>query len=333
MTNLFFNGAPTPFEGDAVIYLGGHMGRDGSMTPHLKDRDNKATKALGCTLQIWARYPYMTMNLKMQLGDILVGSVLMYASEVWAWGKAAIIDRAEAKMLRRGCGVGPKVSATAIRWLLGRLPIVARLWRQAYRFWAKVVDMGSSRFEHMALQTSWAMYRDLGRGWIQDMISVFVKVGFSAPTDDFLTMQSWTASDIRLGYARFAERVDCYFEEVMREELLATKSKYDFLWSVHPAFGKADLVEVSWKPHLIKSLCKFMLCDHQLEVETMRYGPWVVEKEDRICDFCAHLGGQIPGNETHVLDECLQFCEFRAKTLQSIQRIGVDTPDDSIPKP
>ena len=82
----------------------------------------------------------------------------------------------------------------------------------------------------------------------------------------------------------------------MMQELLSANSKYDFLWSVHPAFGAADVAHVQWKPHLRKSLCKLLLCDHNFEVETMRYGKWVVEKEDRLCDFCAHLGGQLLGN-------------------------------------
>ena len=116
----------------------------------------------------------------------------------------------------------------------------------------------------------------------------------------------------------------------MREEFLVSKSKYDFLWSVHPAFGEADIMTVSWKPQLRQSLMKFLLCDHKLEVETMRYGPWVIEKEDRICEFCAHLGGQILGNETHVLDDCLQFCEYRQRTLESLSQVGIDIIHGSI---
>ena len=169
------------------------------MAPHLRDRESKASRALGATMQIWARYPYMTTQFKMQLADTLFGSVLKYASEVWAWGNVDIIDRAEAKMLRRACGVGPKVSGTAVRWLLGRVPVVAKCWCQAYKFWGTIVEMGSERFENAALQTSWVMHRELGRGWVHDMISVFVRIGFSPSMEESLTMQAWAASDIKSG--------------------------------------------------------------------------------------------------------------------------------------
>ena len=110
------------------------MARNGSMVPHLKDRCTKAERALGATMQIWSRYPYMTIRFKTEVADTLVCSVLKFASEVWAWGKADTINRSETIMLRRACGVGPNVSGTAIRWFLGRLPIEARLWQQAYNF-------------------------------------------------------------------------------------------------------------------------------------------------------------------------------------------------------
>ena len=84
---LVFSGKPIPFEKDVIVYLGGHMCRNGSVMPHLKNRDTKAQRALGATMQIWARYPYMTLQFKTELADTLVGPVLVFASEVWCWGR------------------------------------------------------------------------------------------------------------------------------------------------------------------------------------------------------------------------------------------------------
>ena len=91
------------------------------------------------------------------------------------------------------------------------------------------MGMDPSRFEHMALQISWTMHSQLGRGWVHDMIADFVRVSFCTSVDDAITMQSWNASNTRHAYTRFTERVDSYWENSMREESLVSKSKYDFL--------------------------------------------------------------------------------------------------------
>ena len=61
-----------------------------------------------------------------------------------------------------------------------------------------------------------------------------------------------------------------------------------------------------------------------------RQSKWVVEKEDRLCYFCSNLGGELVGNEIHVLDVCLHFCEERANTATAIRSQGVEISDDSI---
>eukprot|EP00973_Karenia_brevis_P071282 9902684-Karenia_brevis.AAC.1 len=63
-------------------------------------------------------------------------------------------------MLRQACGVSERVSAEALRWMLGRLQLGANTWIQAYKFWIKLTRMHSDRFESYALQASWTLYRE-----------------------------------------------------------------------------------------------------------------------------------------------------------------------------
>ena len=111
--------------------------------------------------------------------------------------------------------------------------MVAKCWCQAYKFWGTIVEMGSERFENVALQTSWVMHRELGRGWVHDMISVFIRIGFSQSMEDSLTMQTWDASDIKSNYVNFKEKVEEFFIEKMMVELLAANSKYYFLAEIY----------------------------------------------------------------------------------------------------
>ena len=50
-------------------------------------------------MAIWKRFSYMTLTFQMVLADALVGSVLRYGEELWAWGGGQAIDRIDAKCL------------------------------------------------------------------------------------------------------------------------------------------------------------------------------------------------------------------------------------------
>ena len=253
-----------------------------------------------------------------------MGSVLKYACEAWGWGDHSIIDRFDAKILRRACGVGATVSATAVRWLFGRLSVTADIWKQSYKFWYKISSMGAERFEHVAMRASWVLFREYGTGWVSEMLSVFRRIGFVCENEDSLPLQGWSPAVINAKFVIFSQLVDEYWVQKMRQDMLAANSKYDFLLLTHPAFGAADVIKATWRWDLRRFLCKFLLCDHGLEIERGRRGAARIHKEERFCTFCSKLGGRNVGDERHVLDVCLQYEKQRVQILDCIQKSGVD---------
>ena len=326
---IFFNGKPVPFESDVVVYLGGHMRYDGSMQPHVVDRAVKGTRAMGATFQIWKRYPNMTISFKCVLLDTLVVSVLKYACELWAWGNVSKVERVESQALRKACGLGPMVSGNAIRWWLGRVPIAGLMWKHAFRFWAKIAGMDDNRFEKIALDSSWVLFREEKTGWIKDMLKVFVKVGFVSANDSPSLLQGWDQKCIFSKAADFDHLVDTYWEQELRMHLDGPASKYSFLMQIHPAFGAADVVSLSWPWATKKALNKFVMSDHKLEIETHRFVKNRQNRESRHCKFCLSMGAENTGDEKHALDVCLQFESARVVLVERVLVLGIEIANHS----
>ena len=218
---LFFKGAPIKFEPNGVVYLGGHLDRQGSMKPHLKDRAAKSQRALGATMQIWARYGNMTISFRLELLNSLVCSVLQYASEIWGWGKTDILERVEAKALRIALKLGDKVSVSAIRWLMGRHPLAVRFWINAYTFWSLVAGMPDERFEKQALNAVWDLYLKHRTGWVKEMVDIFIKIKFIRDEQEAILLKGWTKEQIVRKLNEFKEAAYRYWEQEIWIQLSA----------------------------------------------------------------------------------------------------------------
>jgi len=317
---LEFAGMPVQFVSDVVLYLGGKLRHDGSLSPHRKHRAARGERALGATMTIWKRFPCMTLSFQLVLADSLVGSVLRYAEELWAWEGGPEIDRVDATCLRRACGVSSQVAAAAVRWVCGRLPIEVSCWRAAYKFWAKIRAMDTSRYERVALEAAWRLHSEHRIGWIHDMLAVFVRVGFVQSWAATSVLQTWGAEHIQAKMREFVAAAERYAQESLRSKLARTDSKYGFLLLVHSQFGAADVCAVSWPWVLRKALLKMLLSDHNLRIEIGRYQKPPLAREDRVCLACARQGIMIPDDEKHALDDCRALAAFREKFWEAVCR-------------
>ena len=94
---------------------------------------------------------------------------------------------------------------------------------------------------------------------------------------------------------------------------------------------KSDLAIESYLslpfPHR-KSLCKFRICNHKLEIETGRYAK---PKIDRQLRFCKHCTGGVVEDEIHFIFDC-PYYRFERSELSSALRdlVGVDI-NSSVP--
>ena len=104
-------------------------------------------------------------------------------------------------------------------------------------------------------------------------------------------------------------------------QLNQVSSKYQFLMLVHPAFGMSDLGKVDWRFSLRRSLNKFILSSHNLEIETGRFSRPAVPRHQRFCTYCLAQGVQVLGDEKHALDVCPQFQQDRILTWEYIRLV------------
>ena len=115
-------------------------------------------------------------------------------------------------------------------------------------------------------------------------------------------------------------------------QLNLESSKYQFLMTVHTAFGMADVGKVDWRFGLRREHIIFVLYAHSLEIETGRFTRPHVQRSMQYCSFCQQRGLPTLGDEAHALDVCPQFSEKRKRILARIKLFipPYEIPADSI---
>jgi len=321
---LEFAGRKIEFVPWGALYLGGMVRYDGSWALHEKHRSVKGQRALGATMQIWKRYPCMTLKFQLELAGALVASTLRYGVELWAWAGGSAIDRIDVQSLRRACGVSDRVAGDAVRWLCGRLPQQAMAWKAAYGFWMQLVDLEAERLEAMALVVGWRLHKEHCAGWVQDMLRVFVRVGFVASWDDAAELESWSVWKVRAERKRFEALVDQHWADKLHGRLQDQTSKYGFLLQVKPTWGMVDFGDVTWRWTLRRALIKFLLSEHNLMVERGRYLRPALARDARRCCGCMAAGVAVLDDEQHALDECQCVSDEREAFWTQICRSHID---------
>ena len=266
---MYCNGELIPFTSDLFIYLGSLFNVFGSMHVHVDAKCDAAMRAFGAVLNIWKRFPFLTLLFKLEMLNVLVFSVSNFASSVWIWQFATKIDWLATKLLRFSLGVSARVSGDAIRWLLARQPLSHSLFVRAFDFWISVAAMSEQRYESRILHLAWELFFQHKTGWIASMLRIFDQYGFIDHISQALDIAHWDATTIKSHRTRFTKCLRQWNQQILHDKLVKS-SKYEFLLFVRPLFCEWPVIKLDLHFSLLRALCKFLLSDHGLEIETGR---------------------------------------------------------------
>ena len=124
---------------DEFNYLGTIFKYTGNFSSNTEYIVGKALKALNVLLVNCKKLP-LKPKILCQLFDAFVGSILLYASEIWGFSNSKEIERVHLKFCKRILNVRLNTCTAGVYGELGRYPLYISRYVRIIKYWCKVVN-------------------------------------------------------------------------------------------------------------------------------------------------------------------------------------------------
>ena len=265
-------------------YLGIVFTSGGSFAEAQATLSGQAQKAIFSMKKYLNKFVNVTPSHYLQLFDKLVAPILIYASEVWGFAKAAHIERVHLLFCKKLLSVKQCTQNDFVYGELGRYTFQNICYYNIIKFWIKILHCHKTKFVKIMYNVlyndslnipnkiSWVtLLRDLLSNlgfrhvWIQQNVGdkkAFLCLVKQSLADTFV--QNWnsrlTDSSRALFYRNFSFGYKSYLDNV-------TTSKFRI------------------------ALSRLRVCSHRLEIETGRWAkPIAIPIENRLCTSCQKIG-------------------------------------------
>jgi hypothetical protein len=284
---------------------------------HLEQLARRVTAAAGTCIQYFSEYPLMTMAMRRDIFIAKVRSIALFGADVWGWTRTPQIAKAEDKALCVLLRAHARTKPDAMRWLIGILPIWVEAAKLAFGFFISLLEYGDT-LEQAALQHWKHMFEEHRTGWFHEMVSFFDTIGILEDMGGASAILTWNTAMARDWQQPLANRCKDIACRNLRSSLEG--GKYDFLLSMIPTFDSPRPLAVSVGSTGGKSLYRWMLSSHSLEVETGRYER--IPRQERFCKCCWKLVfWNVLGDEFHSLTDCARGEVTRINCLDRLCEI------------
>ena len=248
-------------------------------------------------------------KIALQLFDSFVGSILMYASEVWGFCKSKKLENIHTKFLKIILGVRKSSSNVAVYGELGRYPLYINRYIRIIKFWFKIIRTNNIIMNSI-VETC---ISDIDKGitnWFANVRNLLEKYGF---LDIWLDPLSVNQNQF---IAIFKQRLlDEYIQEWR-----ASVNNNDILFlyrSVKINFGMESYLENIFSRNLRIALTKLRISAHNLRIQTGRYSRDRVDRNLRYCLICNT--NEIE-DEFHFVLKCPVYENLRKKYIKRYYR-------------
>ena len=259
---------------DSFTYLGIRFYYTGCMKHAIQALYEQALKAYYHLLSIFSRVS-LDVKTKLSLLDSMISPILLYRSEVWGIYNYKDFDRLNIKFCKYSLGVKPQTSTAAVFGELGRYSLVMKCKERALKYWVKIMKSPNTPIHTFFAEQQQNDARNRTISWASNVKSLLDNLGFG---------YLWNSLNVNSMYAQgFKQRLqDQYMQDWSTSIANQPKLSYYRLFKCEHKYEMyLDIVD---NTVLRKSLSRFRLSSHSLEIETGRYTN--VERNNRICRLC-----------------------------------------------
>ena len=285
---------------DVYFFKNGHWNRT---QKHIADH---ALKALHRLFSILYQYEFKIAE-KCKLFDILVASVLNYASEVWGMNEGKDIEIIHTKFLRKILCVNKSTNLVGLYGELGRVPLNVLRKVNMIRYWAKILQSKEDSLERdvytMLKHDANNNIQYNSKNWAYCIKTILESLGLGN-----LWLQQENAN-LYLPFVRqriFDQYYQTWYSNINNSQRLSSYSRYKHCFEIEKYLD--SITEQKYKI----ALSRFRLSSHKLEIERGRY--FNIPREERKCTLCQINSVE---NEYHFLLVCPLYRELRKKYLKS----------------
>lgn len=249
------------------------------------------------TKKIWP----LTFESFFKIFDSMILPILTYGSEIWGYKKYDSLERVQLMACRYFLGVSNRAPNKCVLGECGRYPIFYYTAKRCVKYWAKLVNMPSTRYPRKCYDMLYAVEQSgirSKRTWVAEVKDLLCLCNLSEIWD------SQNVDDIDELMGMFSSRFKTHLFHDWKSDV-CTLSKLDtyreFKNTITP---EKYIFEVKIYAHRI-ALSRFRCSAHCLRIELDR---GKLQRDQRICQLCNT--NQIE-NEYHFLLICPFFREFR----------------------
>ena len=232
--------------------------------------------------------------------------ILVYAAEIWGSEYCKQVESVQINFCKRILGLSNRSSNAGALGECGLLPLQCIYHVKWIKYWLKILCMDESSYPKQC----YLMLKhldDVNRvNWVTKIRLFLFSYGFG-----FVWMQQGVGN-ISEFITVLSQRIeDCAFQNW--HNLIESNGKLEFYQKIKSDLSCEKYLLCIASPNLRQVLAKFRCSDHKLRVETGRHEGLV--RELRFCEACFKDGNKLIDDEYHMLVECKNLAELRAKYL------------------
>ena len=261
---------------DEFNYLGTIFKYTGSFSSNTEYIIGKALKALNVLLVNCKKLP-LKPKILCQLFDSFVGSILLYASEIWGFSKSKEIERVHLKFCKRLLNVRLNTCTAGVYGELGRYPLYISQYVRIIKYWCKVLNTDNIIIQKLYEQG----LRDFENGkvnWIASVKKLLNEYGFS------YVFTGTTNLDLTNFPCIFKQRViDCFIQEWYGNVNNSTVlEEYKYFKNGFEYEKYLDMLSSDLRFYI----SRFRLSAHSLRIQSGRFVRNAIPRNERYCLCC-----------------------------------------------
>jgi hypothetical protein len=236
-----------------------------------------------------------------QLFDSLVGSILLYASEVWGFHEAKNVNLIQNKFCRKVLGVKKSTNLIGMYGELGILPLSVIRKFNMIKFWAHIINNPNS-LQFKVYQT---LHDDVnggntynGQNWAYQVKSILEELGLP---------YMFTEHDTRVPLQEIKTRLRDQYMQQWRSGL-EESSRLHYYCTLKETWEFERYLDIIDDTLLRKVITRLRLSSHNLAIETGRY-----DGTPRHLRKCTNCSSDAVETEYHFLLVCTAYSDLRKK--------------------
>ena len=250
----------------------------------------------------------MDVKTKLSLFDTLVVPILLYCSEVWGIYNYRDIDNLHLKFCKIILGVNKQTSNTSVPGELGRYPLSLICKERVLKNWIKIMNNENPPLHRVFIEQ---LNSNNVKSWAHSVKKLIDNLGFSNIWDNF----DKNINYLPLLKQRLKDQYIQYWQSSIQE-----LPKLSYYRQFKTNFGREKYVDIIRNDFLRKTLSRFRMSSHCLEIEVGRYSN--IPQNDRMCKLCSNHQVE---SEYHFLLHCPLYSDLRQKYFGNIPHPNMHT--------